>query len=401
MTRTITTFILFLVIQHAYAAEAPDGAKIFRIEDDSSSTCIDLTNHKISLHLRKAMVEKDIGWFSQDKEVGLIINTTVEGETENGTRKVKFPRMFKATVEEYNKGVVSIPIEIKLFHRFLLTNEDSIFDSMQIDFVTLKKHEKTKFGAGLAALAKLTESLPTPPNPFSDGFKYFVEFSNDVLENSLNEKNNVDETVKEGGISLAFSETNICGGDFEKTGTIAVVKGFRGKEKDGVADINKEYCWKAKGRPSFELKFAPLSVAGSCKNIQEGSYNILRNPYYAFVLNAYPNKLPKRAQVRTQRVDIIASLNRKVLSVDRNALNVAVGSVFIGDYESKDTALFTEKVSGQLRMASYSKYDEISNVGSSEQTILWDTTREDSVAFEIAESIRRCDFHGIPLEDCL
>ncbi|MGB3941554.1 MAG: hypothetical protein WBK96_08705 [Candidatus Manganitrophaceae bacterium] len=293
--------------------------------------------------------------------------------------------MHIATVESYAKGVVSVPLEIRLFHRFSLsTDNKSTYDGIKIDFVVLKKVEKTAFGAGLTALADATKSFPMPNDPFSQSFKFAASFSTNVLEKSIKEKNSIPDSVKEGTISLAFSD-GICRGDLEKTGTIAVIKGFDGKESDGSVVIEKDYCWRSLNRPSFELKFADIPKSGLCKDVKENEFRVVRNPYFLLVLIAQLNN-PTTSDLRVVRR----------LFFQLESSNTASGF----PARNLDNAVLLKTDEKLKKPEIPSPLKKILSEGKYGQTIQWETTRADSYAYEVAQSIRRCKFHGIPLEQC-
>jgi len=270
------------------AAKAPGGAIIVRLSDGAPDTCIDVSKHAVSLHLRRAVVNKDIGLFAEDKEVGFLFSTVIEGFEGTEPRKVAFPRMLRVAVKDYEKGRVSLPIEMKVFNNFRLLQGGMWFDSASVEFAVLKKKSKAPFGAALSALADITMKLPAPINPFSEGFKFFAEYASTAVEKSLGEANNVDEQVKLGKIEMSFSTDSTCTGDEERTGTFAVITGSPGREQDGFVDITQEstYCWRAELKPLFMVLFARLPQGRECGSLDAKEFLPVRNPYLGFFLNA-------------------------------------------------------------------------------------------------------------------
>jgi hypothetical protein len=265
-----------------------DGGVAVRV-NDKAGTCININKHKISLHLRRYLLDKDSGWFSEDKEAGLLLETAVNTEKKDGSSsdKISFPKMFKADVSEHKKGIVSLPFEQRIFHRFDLSKGDNLYPSIDLTFTVLKKKKKAKFGIALEQLDKVTKSIPGSIDPFTPAFKYFVEYSNSVVTESLDAKNNVDDALKDGQLVFSFSDTDTCLADDEKTGAVAVIKNWKGKESDGVIDISKigEYCLKHISKPANSLHFTK-KVNESCNNAT--GFKELINPYSLYVLNAKP-----------------------------------------------------------------------------------------------------------------
>src|SRR3989338_8915895 len=99
--------LLCLTVQ-AMAAAVPDGQIIVRIEDQAASRCINSSTDRITMHLRRMIVDKDVGVFTEAKEAGLLVNTSISGEDEKAIpKKVSFPRIYCVTVAPYAAGYVS------------------------------------------------------------------------------------------------------------------------------------------------------------------------------------------------------------------------------------------------------------------------------------------------------
>lgn len=387
------------------AATVPDGKIIVRVEDGTASRCINSTTDRLTMHMRRLVVNKDIGVFTEDKTAAVIVSTIISGE-EGGLipKKVSFPRMYTVNIDQYTKGNVSIPVEEKLFSRFPLTNSGNSYDTAEVEFTVLAKKDKTPFGIALSALADISKNLPTPINPFSEGFKYFSDYANKVVEGSLTSENNIGVQSREGKIILSFSATSTCTGDQEKTGTLAIVSGMDGKELDGIADIKKDYCWKADLRPVFTLKFASKPSGSTCASISETSYNRINNPYIAFYLNAEPKTLTSS---RTAQVKTLTLPNKETVLTNVSAREIEksiLAAYDVGSISSTSSTQLpavknvTYKVSDVLKDGDYFA-GAIKEGGTNNITL--STTVIDSLAIDLAESLKRCAAHGVEENKCL
>jgi hypothetical protein len=389
------------------AATVPDGKIIVRVEDGATSRCINLTTDRITMHMRRLIVNKDIGIFTEDKTAAVIVSTIISGEEGGLTpKKVTFPRIYTVNVTPYEKGNVSLPIEEKLFSRFPLTNSGNSYDTAEVEFTVLTKKDKGPFGVALSALADISKSLPAPINPFSESFKYFSDYANKVVEGSLTSENNIGTQSKEGKMILSFSSTSTCAGDQEKTGTLAVVSGMNGKELDGFIDIKKDYCWNADLKPVFNLKFANKPTGATCSSVLEGTYKRVNNPYIAFYLNSEPKTLTssQNAQVKTitlpNKLATLTKTNESKLEKSiQNAYDV--GSVTSTPSTHTDTVKsVTSKVSGILNEASFFAKATEKSVQGSLNNFTLPTTVVDGLAIDLAESLQRCSANGIDEAKC-
>lgn len=406
VTRILLTCSLlgYLLCTSSQAATVPDGKIIVRVEDGAASRCINSTTDRITMHLRRLVINKDAGFFSEDKTAAVIVSTVISGEEGGMTpKKVTFPRMYVASVAPYSKGIVSVPIEEKLFSRFPLTGSGNSYDTAEVEFTILSKKDKTPFGIALSALADISKNLPAPVNPFSEGFKYFSDYANKVIEGSITTENNIKEQSKEGKMILSFSSTSTCVGDQEKTGTLAIVGGAEGKESDGIVDIKKDYCWRADLTPVFTLKFAPRSAGATCAAISDASFTRVNNAYTAFFLNAEPKVLTSSQTVQEKTL-VLPTKPVFTAVIDPRE----VEKLIIGSYEpsmkshTASVKSVTDKVSYVLKDEDYLRRTSTTTPASDKLfTVTIPTTAIDGLAIDLAESLRRCVSHGIKREVCL
>lgn len=401
---------LFCLSAQAIAAAVPDGQIIVRIEDHAASRCINSSTDRITMHLRRMVVDKDVGVFTEAKEAGLLVNTSISGEDEKTTpKKVSFPRIYSVTVAPYAAGYVSLPIEEKLFSRFPLTNEGNLYDTVEVEFTIIAKRDKNPFGVALSVLADISKNLPAPINPFSDGFKYFSDYANKVVEGSLSKENNVAQSSKEGKITLAFSSTATCGADQEKTGTLAVVRGAKGKESDGFVNIKKDYCWRAEFKPVFTLKFANPEKGIECHAILDEKFQQVNNPYIAFYLNADPKNLTA-AQNPNPMMLTFPSGSIRTMDVSSPAVEKILTAAYVPsghqDFSAKAFLTAVQNISHKVSdflsdPAHLSKLaSDKSHRKNNPPDILVMPTAAECQALDLTESLRRCDTHGVSPEEC-
>jgi hypothetical protein len=389
--------IALIGISASYAATPPTGKTIVRIEDGAASRCINSSTDRITMNLRRVIIEKKSKWLSEEQSVALVLNTTISGNDSNSiAKKVSFPRMYTALTKNYSDGLISVPIEEKLFSNFALFDAaDNSYDSTEIEFSLLAFRVKDNMGAALTSLSNITNSMPIPINPFSEGFKFFGAYATSVVDAAIKEDNNIAATAKEGKIVLSFSPNAICTGDQERTGTLAVVSGISGSESKGVVDITKEYCWKANLTPVFTLKYASLPANNVCTDVNTASYKVLNNPYIAFYLNAEPKK-PSLSATPSTFVMYPPAIEPAKVSLTSANLNKAIRANY--SMPKKGVSYLSNKVQIDLNKGNSEWHDlDINPLGQVQIT----TTAADSVAFDITESLKRCAAHGVEASMCI
>lgn len=404
--RIIAATIASVCTLQVNAATVPDGKIIVRVEDGVSTRCINSNKDAITMHMRRLITNKKVGVFTEDKEAALVINTVLSGDEQGETsRKVGFPRMVITTVETYGKGYVSVPVEEKIFQSFSLTRDSFMYDSAEVEFAVLAKKKKAPFGVALAALADVSKSMPMPINPFSEGFKYFSEYANKVVDGSLTEQNNVASQSKEGKIALSFATTDVCTGDQEQTGTLAVVTGATGLEKEGYLDIKKEYCWKADLKPVFILKFATKPNDGKCSSVAATAYTQVNNPYMAFYLSAAQKAIATSAALQAKMISLpnvqvsVPAIPDKAVE---NSILRAYAPASAGGRGETLTATGKKLVAKVNALLKNGKVNSVAPASVGKPgTVILSTTAADSAALDLAESFKRCAAHAVSTEHCL
>lgn len=395
-----------LAVSALYSADSAGstGKIIVRIDDGADSRCINYASDKITMKLRRIIIKKKSGVFTEDKFVAMVLNTTLSGnDASNVNKKVTFPRLYTATIGNYSDGLVSVPVEELLFSNFTLSDgAGNRFDTTEIEFSFLSIKAQNKLGTALSTLGDITSKLPIPPNPYSDGFKFFTDYANKVISDSIANDNNIAGTAKEGKISLSFSPTNTCIGDQERTGTIAVVSGMSGA---GALDISKEHCWDADLAPVFVLKYAPKPTNGAdCSTVAKGEFKLVANPYVGFYLNAGPKETSTSRAVLSQTIT-----RSQVDAPEVNVSNKELTDAIVDWYP----ALAVEDIRMSNSTGSLAHVSKSVKSGLSKKDVAWTyeagiagdqisvvTTVQDSVAFDIVESLKRCAAHGVSAAEC-
>ena len=256
-----TTAIVLIVIccssAHRVFAADTAGAVVVRIPDDATSRCVNASTDQVWLTMRRVILKKESSLFTTDKYAGIVVNTTISGNTGARTKKIAFPRMIEADIESYASGHgVSIPVEFGLLEGFQLRNGSAAYSNVDFDLNVIKGKKKSGWGQALNALVDITKRLPMPANPFAEGFQFFADFANSVVNSSVQERKA--DNLKQSVVHLSFSPNGQCGA-FESTGTVAIIFMTPGTENDNIVDIgkinNNEYCWSAELQPAFSVKF--------------------------------------------------------------------------------------------------------------------------------------------------
>jgi len=117
-----------------------------------------------------------------------------------------------------------------------------------------------------------------------------MDFANTAVQKDIDNQNSGDKS-KTGALDFNFDPDGKCSGDFETTGTKAIIFGpvdqNQGQTSDfvDIAHAN-DYCWTADLTPSFVLKAAKKEGAVLCNNPYYGpKFKSIGNNYVGFYMN--------------------------------------------------------------------------------------------------------------------
>lgn len=388
----VVMILIFCSLTNRVFAANSDGAVVVRIPDGAASRCINASTDQVWLSMRRVILEKKVRHLTNEKYAGVVVNTTISGDTGTKTAKIAFPRMVEARIEDYAPGHgISIPVEFGLLEGFRLSHSFAKYSNIDFDINVIKGLERNGWGKALNALVEITKKLPIPANPFTEGFQFFADYANSVVDASIQERET--GNLKQSVIHLSFSPDGQCKKQaFESTGTIAIIFAASGTENDGFVDIGKinntEYCWAAEIRPAFSVKFGKRSKNGKCV-----ATTAIRNDYYGFYLNAIPKSVSSAPNLREDTKPIENTWSSfSFVNAGDLATTIGDGNVELGS-----------KTAAALKWEPSLKTVPFGSVVATtpENTIVWRVSGVESSAFDIAEAFKRCAAHGINAENCL
>lgn len=288
--RSLALLIFTYVLIFASVCSAQEGGGIpIRISDGRKNSCINGQTDQVWLTLRRMIVTRKGGWLKEDKKVAVFVNAALPNDKTD--KPIKFPLMNQATIEKYSKGQVSVPVEYALVQRFKLKQDSASYSGINVDMTVLNLQGRNKWGSALNSLSKFAQKLPVPPNPYSTGLNYVLDFANSALTDDLNAQDKDDKT-KTSSLVLNFDPSGKCdAGDFEHTGTLAVLDEGGDTKDPGYINVGKtnDYCWRADLTPAFVLYAAAKDSAKACDDKSyKPQWNTVANNYVGLFLNAIP-----------------------------------------------------------------------------------------------------------------
>lgn len=267
------------------------GSDIFRIGYTNSRTISNSTD-VITLGLVSVDLTKTAGLFKEDAQAGVLVRATISGfdKPTRTNQSTTIERLYIVDVTKYPSGQVSLPIEGTLFDNFPLTFDKNVYTKVELDIILLKKRKDSDFGFVLKNVAKLTQNLPFPTNPFDPIIKSLAGSINDMLGPENDAENNIRERIPTGIISLNFLPSSPFAA---KTGIFAVIFGMEPPLQNGYIDIKKpnDYIFSIETEPKRAILVAPKATPTST--------NELRNDNLMFFIEAYSSNIDKPQTITT------------------------------------------------------------------------------------------------------
>jgi len=249
--------------------------------------CIDPYNDKVWLTLRGLTVGKNVDWFTKDKDISVIINARVQTDPAP-VSPIAFPLMSQAKLGEGPAGQVSVPIEYSIVSGLKLKQDTIIYTGLGVEITLVNLKDRSKMGSALQALDTITSSakIPIPASPYTQAATYLTAFANSAVQKDIDAQKS-DKAVA-GSMQFNFDPNGQCAaGDFERTGTKAIIFSDGDKSSPGYvdgADI-AQYCFRAKLNPAFVLSAVKKTPAKDCTAFADTDYKTVSNNYIGLYLN--------------------------------------------------------------------------------------------------------------------
>jgi hypothetical protein len=283
----IVVFVSLSVGQSAQAQGDAGGVPVrVGTVDGLPTQCIDPSKDRVWFTLRRLITTKKATWFKKDNSVQVIIDAQVRTDP---SKPLSFPLTTQVKFEDVPTGQVSVPIEYPIVAGLQLTQGEVTYTGIGVEITLLNLQDPSKLGSAISALSTVIGSskLPIPASPYLTGASYLLDFANTAIKNDI--KANNDSKLKSGSLSFNFDPDGQCNGDFEKTGTKAIVYSTGPSSPDDAfinVDHTDQYCWTADLTPSFILKATKKQAGKDCGDASYADkYKAISNNYVGFFLN--------------------------------------------------------------------------------------------------------------------
>jgi hypothetical protein len=286
--------LLAFTLQATAATTPPqvNGWNPIRVDDGvSGAHCVNRAKEAVTIDLKKVIVTKAKGWFTEDKKVSLLFTVVLSGSTSSATKQVTFPRAYTTSLTGFPGGLFVVGDEESLINEYSLTGTDKV-TNIHIDMSIANQSGNTAIANVALGLVNFTKSLPLPANALT-ALNAADSLSTSILNTVETDANTDANLAKQGGFQFDFSPDGKtvsggveCEGQGETSGTKAFIRSATGTESGGIVDINKDYCFRVKTTGSYNIQFATVPNDGNCKAVAASGWRNLRNPQVALILNA-------------------------------------------------------------------------------------------------------------------
>lgn len=237
--KTIRYFssVLLVVSRLALAADYPSGTTIVPIPDGLPTTSFDLKTDAASIYLEKAVLYKDNGWFTKDKQIAITAKVGINSRKKTSSSStLTITRVYKFDVSLYEDGRMEIPLKsLPLLDVFTLSGDDYLVTSVVMDLFLSKKKEKSEFTKTLETVIEVSKKIPIPVTPYVEYASVFLDTFGQVIDKAIEEGA---DTVPFAIFGLRFLQGEKASCFTEKSGVHAILIG--GKESvPGVVSLEK------------------------------------------------------------------------------------------------------------------------------------------------------------------
>ena len=228
----IASFSLLTTI--VSAEEYQGGATIVPISDGLPASSFNIKTDAASIYLEKAILFKNNGWFTKDKEVAVTARMSINSRKRVGSSTTLIiSRVYKFDISIYDDGRIEIPLKsLPLLDTFNLSGDDYLVTSVVMDLYLSKKKEKSEFTKTLETVIEVSKKIPIPVSPYAEYASVFGDAFSQVVDKAINEGA---DTVPFASFGLRFLQGEKAAAFTEKPGVHAVVIGSNSPDAGVIA----------------------------------------------------------------------------------------------------------------------------------------------------------------------
>jgi hypothetical protein len=236
--RTLAWAIIFLLdTSICVARDYSGGAVIVPIVDGLPSSTFNLKTDAASIYLEKAILYKNNGWFTEDKEIAITAKMSINSrKKDSSATTLTITRVYKFDVSVYDDGRIEIPLKsLPLLDAFNLSGSNYLVTSIVMDLFISKKKQKSDFSKTLETVIDVSKKIPVPINPYAEYANVFGDAFSLVIDRAIYEGA---DTVPFASFGLRFLQGEKAAEFTEKSGVHAIVIGSASKDA-GVISLEK------------------------------------------------------------------------------------------------------------------------------------------------------------------
>ena len=235
MVFTILAISTIAIATNAVGDEYSDGAAIVPIPDGLNTSKFEIKTDAVSVDLEKAILRKENGWFTDDKEVAITARVNISSRKRGGAATtLTVSRVYKFDVNIYEDGRIEIPLRsLPLLDTYNLAGDDYLVTAIVIDLFLSKKKGKSGFTKTLETVIEVSKKIPVPVNPYGEFASVFGDTFSRVVDQAVEEGA---ETVPFASFGLRFFAGDKAASYTERPGVHAILIGSDSK-KAGTVDL--------------------------------------------------------------------------------------------------------------------------------------------------------------------
>ncbi|PZQ37710.1 MAG: hypothetical protein DI560_20365 [Pseudomonas putida] len=241
MISALSRFSIAVLLGHltlvATAAEYSGGAIIVPIIDGPPASSFNLKTDAASIYLEKAILFKNNGWFTRDKQVAITARMSINSRKRAGASStLTISRVYKFDISIYDDSRIEIPLKsIPLLDTFNLSGDDYLVTSVVMDLYLSKKKEKSDFTKTLETVIEVSKKIPIPVSPYAEYASVFGDTFSQVIDKAIDEGA---DTVPFASFGLRFLQGEKAAEFTEKPGIHAIVLGSQ-YQGPGIVSLEK------------------------------------------------------------------------------------------------------------------------------------------------------------------
>lgn len=302
--RVIFIGTMLVIAQVSYGDNSAQGYEEIIVDDAEDRQCINAKKDRVSVSIDRLVVFKDARWFTADNAVDIVLDVGIDGRDESYLfYSYSVPIRYRAGIDDYDKGTVSIPISIALMTDYPLSRDGYVVHRFHIEFAFINSSDPTLLSHVFSKLPEATKGIQALGSPYVAAAGQLSEILGNVVDAIISDAESKGTANIDGNMDLVFFKTE-CQRKAAYSGTYLYLRSYNSSEEGAVAfqDLHR-YCY-LKYPDADAIYITRRKADGDCTYSYDQRIRLL-NPHFTITVSITSDVEPGRVTIESGLADYL------------------------------------------------------------------------------------------------